>query len=76
MHALNALKEVSVTYEVLKRSLNLTDAFLLTRSSYPGIGRYSAQWSGDNAADWFFLYFSVANIMNFQVITLVLTPLM
>jgi len=42
--------------------------FILTRSTWPGSGRYSATWTGDNAATWDFLRYSIAGIFNFNVI--------
>ena len=39
------------TYEGVKKHLNGKRPFNLTRSSYCGIQRYSAVWTGDNVAD-------------------------
>lgn len=33
--------------------------FVLSRSSYPGIGRFSAVWTGDVRSDWEQLRFSI-----------------
>jgi alpha-glucosidase (family GH31 glycosyl hydrolase) len=35
--------------------LGLQDVFLLTRANFPGSGRYSAVWYGDNGASWEFM---------------------
>jgi alpha-glucosidase (family GH31 glycosyl hydrolase) len=34
------------------------------RSTFPGAGRYAAHWTGDNAATWSSLHFSIAGIIN------------
>lgn len=34
------------------------------RSTFPGAGRYAAHWTGDNAATWANLHFSIAGIIN------------
>ena len=67
LHPLSGLKEIAVTSEVMRRDLDIKDPFILTRNSYPGAGRYSAKWTGDNNADWTFLYLSIPGIINYQV---------
>jgi len=37
---------------------------LLCRSTFPGAGRYAAHWTGDNAATWASLHFSIAGMIN------------
>lgn len=34
------------------------------RSTSPGAGRFTAHWTGDNAADWINLYLSIGGIIN------------
>ncbi|KAF8061064.1 alpha-glucosidase [Scenedesmus sp. PABB004] len=38
--------------------------FILTRSTSPGAGRFAGHWTGDNAANWENLYYSIAGILN------------
>ncbi|WIA20582.1 hypothetical protein OEZ85_004970 [Tetradesmus obliquus] len=38
--------------------------FLLTRSTFPGAGRFTAHWTGDNGVNWENLYMSIAGIIN------------
>eukprot|EP00879_Flechtneria_rotunda_P023144 GHRR01024469.1.p1 GENE.GHRR01024469.1~~GHRR01024469.1.p1 ORF type:complete len:558 (+),score=128.89 GHRR01024469.1:1351-3024(+) len=38
--------------------------FLLSRSTFPGAGRWAAHWTGDNAANWENLFYSIAGILN------------
>jgi lysosomal alpha-glucosidase len=41
--------------------------FILTRSSFAGTGQFSAHWSGDNRAFWDDLYYSIPNMLNFNM---------
>jgi hypothetical protein len=42
----------------------LLQSLLTHRSTFPGAGRYAAHWTGDNAATWSSLHFSIAGIIN------------
>ena len=53
------------TYEGTKRLMNGQRPFVLTRASYAGIQKYSAQWTGDNAStdEHMLLGFRILNSM-------------
>lgn len=42
-----------------KRSL------MLTRSSFPGVGKYSGHWLGDNAANWNDIKWAIPGMLEF-----------
>ena len=49
---------------LLLACLSVHCRLLNTRSTFPGAGRYAAHWTGDNAANWENLFFSIAGILN------------
>lgn len=44
-----------------KRSL------MLTRSSFPGVGKYSGHWLGDNAANWNDIKWAIPGMLEFNL---------
>ena len=57
-----------VTYKALKNINEEKIPFVLSRSTWPGSGKYGSTWTGDNAATWEFLRYSISGIFNFNVI--------
>lgn len=52
VHNIYGLNMSKATYEGLKRNYPETRPFVITRSAYTGIQRYSILWTGDNASTW------------------------
>ena len=62
-HNMYGLAESIATHDALLAATN-TRPFVLTRSTFVSSGRYSAHWSGDNAATWDSLRQSIAQVLN------------
>ncbi|XP_061079871.1 lysosomal alpha-glucosidase isoform X2 [Conger conger] len=64
LHNLYGLTEASATYSALLK-VRGSRPFILSRSSFPGLGRYSAHWTGDVRSDWEQLRYSVPAVLLF-----------
>lgn len=62
-HSLYGFTEAAATHAALLEATK-TRPFVLTRSSFPGTGRFAAHWTGDNAVTWNDLHWSVAGVIN------------
>lgn len=62
-HNLYALAEAQASWAALAECTGQRP-FLLSRASSPGLGRYAAHWTGDNAATWSDLAWAVPGILN------------
>lgn len=40
-------------------------SMMLTRSSFPGVGKYSGHWLGDNAATWNDMKWAIPGMLEF-----------
>ncbi|KAM9393037.1 lysosomal alpha-glucosidase [Pholidichthys leucotaenia] len=66
LHNLYGLTEAYATHSALVRILRKRP-FVLSRSSYPGIGRFSGVWTGDVRSDWEQLQFSIPAILQLSM---------
>ncbi|KAI0040571.1 glycoside hydrolase family 31 protein [Auriscalpium vulgare] len=41
--------------------------FLIARSTFPGSGKWSGHWLGDNLSKWAYLHFSIQGVLQFQL---------
>ncbi|XP_016343697.1 lysosomal alpha-glucosidase isoform X2 [Sinocyclocheilus anshuiensis] len=64
LHNLYGLTEAIATHRVLLK-VKSTRPFVLSRSSFPGMGRFSAHWTGDVRSDWEQLRFSIPGVLLF-----------
>lgn len=55
------------TAEALERMEPGKRHFLLTRSTFPGSGRFTAHWLGDNYSDFENMRLSIAGLLDFQL---------
>ncbi|CAG9332945.1 unnamed protein product [Blepharisma stoltei] len=64
VHSLYGFMETIATNRFFTENLNKR-AFVLTRSSFPGHGRFGSKWTGDNYAKWEYMRYSIIGIFNF-----------
>ncbi|KAI0056891.1 hypothetical protein BV25DRAFT_1831780 [Artomyces pyxidatus] len=41
--------------------------FLISRSTFPGTGKWSGHWLGDNTSKWSYLLYSISGVLQFQL---------
>ena len=60
-----ALFFLSGPHRALERVFGDNRTLMLTRSSFPGVGKYSGHWLGDNAANWNDIKWAIPGMLEF-----------
>ncbi|CAJ1074960.1 lysosomal alpha-glucosidase [Xyrichtys novacula] len=66
LHNMYGLTEAHATHSALVK-VRGRRPFVLSRSSFPGIGRYSGVWTGDVSSNWEQLRFSIPTVLQFSL---------
>lgn len=70
VHNLYGWSETVATYKGLEEVFTGKRQVVLSRSTYPGSGRYAVHWLGDNVAQWDHLRYSVVGMVEFNFFAL------
>ncbi|CAL8350989.1 unnamed protein product [Lota lota] len=65
VHSLYGYSMVLATEQALHRVFGGNRTLMLTRSSFPGVGKYSGHWLGDNAANWNDIKWAIPGMLEF-----------
>uniref|UniRef100_A0A7N8WI38 alpha-glucosidase n=1 Tax=Mastacembelus armatus TaxID=205130 RepID=A0A7N8WI38_9TELE len=65
VHSLYGYSMVLATEKALQRVFGENRTMMLTRSSFPGVGKYSGHWLGDNAANWNDIKWAIPGMLEF-----------
>ncbi|XP_060067005.1 lysosomal alpha-glucosidase-like [Ylistrum balloti] len=66
-HNLYGLTETIATFKALQNVRGNRRPFIISRSTFPGQGQFGGHWSGDNDATYSDMYFSIPEILNFNM---------
>ncbi|XP_033832313.1 sucrase-isomaltase, intestinal [Periophthalmus magnuspinnatus] len=67
VHSLYGYSMVLATEKALQRVFGGNRTLMLTRSSFPGVGKYSGHWLGDNAANWNDIKLAIPGMLEFSL---------
>ncbi|XP_034556178.1 maltase-glucoamylase, intestinal [Notolabrus celidotus] len=65
VHSLYGYSMVLATEKALQSVFGENRTLMLTRSSFPGVGKYSGHWLGDNAANWNDIKWAIPGMLEF-----------
>ncbi|XP_071506103.1 maltase-glucoamylase-like [Diadema antillarum] len=66
MHSLYGWSQSKPTQELM-RNLTLERSLVVTRSTFPGSGKYAGHWLGDNTSAWPHIHYSIIGTIEFNL---------
>ena len=67
IHNLFGYQILNATYFALLAAMPGKRPFIIGRSTFAGSGRVAGHWGGDNTSLWAYMYFSIAQALNFAL---------
>jgi len=67
VHNFNGFFEEMNTFNYLKDRRKQPQPFILSRSTAPGSGKFTAHWTGDNVSTYKWMKLSIAGLINFNI---------
>ncbi|XP_048120689.1 LOW QUALITY PROTEIN: sucrase-isomaltase, intestinal [Alosa alosa] len=67
VHSLYGYSMTLATDEAVRKVFGSQRSFILTRSSFPGVGKFSGHWLGDNAANWNDIKWAIPGMLEFNL---------
>ncbi|XP_055327410.1 LOW QUALITY PROTEIN: sucrase-isomaltase, intestinal-like [Paramacrobiotus metropolitanus] len=66
VHNLYGIQQTRVTKKIAEELTNKR-SWVISRSTYPGSGRYAGHWLGDNKAQWSDMHYSIIGMFEFNM---------
>lgn len=73
VHNLFGYTEERATYNMLSEVRQGERPFIIARSTFPGSGKYTNHWLGDNYSKWQYMYLSIPGVLQFQLFGIPMT---
>ena len=67
VHNLWGMMEEKATYLALTTINPGKRPFIISRSTFPGSGRYTGHWLGDNYSKWAYMHYNIQGVLQFQL---------
>ena len=67
VHNLYGHQLLQATYAALAAAMPGKRPFVIGRSTFPGSGKYSGHWGGDNASKFYYMYFAIPQALSFSL---------
>jgi alpha-glucosidase len=67
VHNLFGHQILNATYHALLNIWPTKRPFIIGRSTFAGSGKWAGHWGGDNASNWFYMFFSIPQALSFSL---------